>query len=124
MGESTVYRHMDTVALVIGPEGDLAAHCRASLEQVMIRVVRVGHVAAAAERLPIVMPQAVLVLVPLAKEERNNLVDRAAAVGALIFDIDGALPQAELNAALDRAALEAVERGLVRDQPVTRPSPT
>jgi hypothetical protein len=118
--ESTVYRHLDTVALVVGENADLAARCAEVFEAVQIRVVRVGHVAAACERLPIAMPQIVVVLGALGERDRADLVDRATAVGALMFDLDESLDAETLGTLLDRAANAAIERGLVRDQPVTR----
>jgi hypothetical protein len=117
VGESTVYRHLDTVALIVGVESELAAKCKDAFERVMIRVVRVGHAAAACERLPVVMPQVLLLLDPVEANDRENLVDRATAVGALMFDVNSTLRGSALDAFLDNAAKSAIERGLQRDTP-------
>jgi hypothetical protein len=123
MGESTVYRHLDTVVLVIGPEDDIVAQCRAALEKVMVRVIRVGHVAAACERLPVAMPQVVIVVGEIPKAARETLLDRATAVGAELFDIDPATPNDKLPAVFDKAAVLAMERASVRDAPPTIQEP-
>jgi NADP-dependent 3-hydroxy acid dehydrogenase YdfG len=119
--DSTVYRHLDTVALVVGGSAALGDRCAAAFEQAAIRVVRVAHAAAACERLPIAMPQIVVVLGALEARDRADLLDRATAVGAIMFDLDESLDADTLDTLLDRAANAAIERGLVRDEPVTRP---
>jgi hypothetical protein len=123
MGESTVYRHLDTVVLVIGPEDNVVSQLRAALEKVMIRVIRVGHVAAASERLPVVMPQVVIVVGAIEKTARETLVDRATAVGAELFDIDPMTPDDKLPGVFDKAAMLAMERASVRDAPPTIQEP-
>jgi len=110
---------MDTVTLLIGAETPLVARAKELLEQVMIRVTRAGHIAAAAERLPVVMPQAVVVFGSYTPSERDNLVDRATAVGALVFYVDDKLPLADIEPLVEGIAKAAVERGLTRDQPLT-----
>lgn len=120
-GDSTVYRHLDTCVLFVGGEGELAASSAAVFEQVQIRVVRVGHPAAAFERIPVVMPQMILVLEPLHGSERDELNERAKAVGALLVNVDPGLDAETRAELLERAAKAAFERGLVRDEPPTRP---
>ncbi len=118
--ESTVYRHLDTVALVIGPPDARASRCTKSFETVQIRVAREPDAQAACERLPVLMPQLVVVLSPLEPKEREDLVERTTAVGALLVEIDPELDNEALDSILDRAAQAAVDRGLVRDSPETR----
>ena len=118
--ESTVYRHLDTAALIIGPESDLAKRCRAHLEQVQIRVVRVLDTAEAFQQIASVMPQLVVVLGALKDDERGPLSDRTMAVGAITVQIDPDIDNETLETLLDRAAQAAVDRGLTRDEPVTR----
>ena len=118
--ESTVYRHLDTVALVIGPPDARATRCVNAFESVRIRVAREPDVASACERLPVLMPQLVVVLTAPDPKEREDLVERTVAVGALLVEIDRELDDEALDALLDRAAQAAVDRGLVRDSPETR----
>lgn len=120
MGDSTVYRHLDTSVLLVGGAPALADQCAAVFETVQIRVIRVAHIEAANERIPIVMPQMVVVLEQLHGRERDDLNDRAKAVGALVLDVDPTLDGATLDEILDHAAKAAFERGLVRDEPPTR----
>lgn len=124
MGESTVYRHLDTVTLLVGADSELVQKAKELLEQVMIRVTRAAHIAAAAERLPVVMPQAVVLFGGVTAEEREHLIDRATAIGALVFYVDDKLPVGDLEPLVEGIAKAAVERGLTRDQPLTRPTDT
>ena len=118
--ESTVYRHLDTAALIIGPEGELARNCKEQLEQVQIRVVRALDAAEACEQIAAVMPQLVVVLGTVSDEDRAKLSDRTLAVGAITVQIDPDIDEETLETLLDRAAQAAVDRGLTRDEPVTR----
>jgi hypothetical protein len=118
--ESTVYRHLDTAALIIGPESDLARQCKAHLELVQIRVVRVLDTTEAFQQITTVMPQLVVVLGTLSDDERGPLSDRTTAVGAITLHIDPNIDADTLETLLDRAAQAAVDRGLTRDEPVTR----
>lgn len=118
--ESTVYRHLDTAALIIGPESDLAQRCKSHLEQVQIRVVRVLDISEAFQHIASVMPQLVVVLGSLRDDERGPLSDRTMAVGAITVQIDPNIDNDTLETLLDRAAQAAVDRSLQRDEPVTR----
>ena len=118
--ESTVYRHLDTAALIIGPESELARNCKEQLEQVQVRVVRALDAAEACEQLASVMPQLVVVLGAVSDEDRGKLSDRTLAVGAITVQIDPDIDEETLETLLDRAAQAAVDRGLTRDEPVTR----
>jgi hypothetical protein len=120
LGESTVYRHLDTCVLFVGGTEEVATRSAEVFEAVQIRVVRVGHLAAALERVPVLMPQMILVLEPLHGTERDDLNDRAKAVGALVLDVDPGLDAETRGEILERAAQAAFERGLVRDEPPTR----
>ncbi len=118
--ESTVYRPLDTAALIIGPESDLARRCKAHLEQVQIRVVRVLDTNEALSQVAEVMPQLVVVLGELPDEERAPLSDRTLAVGAITVQIDPNIDTDTLETLLDRGAQAAMDRNLTRDEPVTR----
>jgi len=119
-GDSTVYRHLDTVVLFIGANEELATKSAEIFEMVRIRVVRVAHPAAANERIPVVMPQMIVLLDQLHGTEREDLNDRAKAVGALVVDVDPTLDDGTRAEILERAAKAAFERGLTRDEPPTR----
>lgn len=118
--ESTVYRHLDTAALIIGPESDLARRCKEQLELVQVRVVRALDAAEACQQIASIMPQLVVVLGALADADRTALSDRTVAVGAITVQIDPDVDAETLETLLDRAAQAAVDRGLTRDEPVTR----
>jgi hypothetical protein len=120
VGDSTVYRHLDTSVLLVGGSTAMADICANAFETVRIRVIRVGSLATANEQIPVVMPQMVVVLEQLKAEEREALNDRAKAVGALVLDVDPTLDETTRDEILEHAAKAAFERGLVRDEPPTR----
>ena len=81
--EPTIIRQVNMTAMLVGPNGDVADKVAIGFEHAYMRVVRVGHAAAACERLAVAMPQVVVVLGTLRADERDALSDRATAVGAL-----------------------------------------
>jgi hypothetical protein len=87
---------------------------------VQIRVVRVLDTSEAFQHIAKVMPQLVVVLGSLTQDERGPLADRTTAVGAITVQIDPDIDHETLETLLDRAAQAAVDRGLTRDEPVTR----
>jgi hypothetical protein len=119
-GDSTLYRALDTCVLFVGGTDSLAERSAESFEQVRIRVDRASDLAAALERLAVVMPQMILVLEPLRGTEREDLNERAKAVGALVLDVDPGLDDETRGEILERAAKAAFERGLIREEPATR----
>jgi hypothetical protein len=88
-----------------------------------VRVVRVDHATAAYESLAVAMPQVVIVLGSLRADERNELADRATAVGALLMHVDPDLDPDALDDLVDRAAQAALERKLARDDDEKEPGP-
>jgi hypothetical protein len=113
--ESTIIRIVHTSALLVGPNSPVADRVTEGFEQAAVRVLRVGHAAAACERLPVAMPQVVVVLGALHAEEREALADRATAVGALIMYVDPELDPETLEELVQRAASAAIERKIQRD---------
>jgi hypothetical protein len=116
-------------AMLVGPNGDVADKVTRGFEYARVRVVRVGHAAAACERLAVAMPQVVVVLGTLRADERDALTDRATAVGALVMYVDPELDDETLDELVARAAQAAIERKLVRDESgpagtVAEPPPT
>ncbi len=103
-------------AMMVGPSGDVADKVATKFEHARMRVVRVGHAAAACERLAVAMPQLVIVLGTLRADERDALADRATAVGALVLYVDPELDDETLDELVGRAALAAVERKMRRDE--------
>jgi hypothetical protein len=114
--ESTIVRTLDTTAMLVGPNGDAADKVAAGFALLRIRVIRVGHAAAACERLAVAMPQVVIVLGDLRADERDALLDRTAAVGALVLHVDPELDSETLDELIERAATAAVQRKFSRDE--------
>jgi hypothetical protein len=114
--DSTIIRHVSMTAMVVGPNSDVTERIAGRFEEAHVKVVRVAHAAAACERLAVVMPQVVVVLGTLHAEERDALVDRATAVGALVMYVDPELDAETLEELVARAAQAAIERKLLRDE--------
>lgn len=102
-------------ALLVGVPEPLAAACSDALSEGGLRVLRVGHVAAACERIPVIMPQLVVVGDAIRQEESDMLADRCVAVGAEILKIaKDAMLDPALKATLKEAANIALVRSLRR----------
>ncbi len=113
--ESTIIRHVSMSAMLVSPNGDVADRVATRFEEAHVKVVRVGHAAAACERLAVAMPQVVVVLGTLRADERDALADRATAVGALLMYVDPELDAETLEELVTRAAQAAIERKILRD---------
>ena len=109
--------------MLVGPAGMVAEKVASAFELGSIRVVRVGHAAAACERLAVAMPQVVVVLGALHPAERDALGDRATAVGALVLHVDPAIDDESLSDLIGRAGEAALARQQARDAvpPSSRP---
>lgn len=114
--ESTSVRNVYTMAMLVGPNTKTAEKVAAGFTAARICVIRVGHAAAACERLPVAMPQVVIILGDLHVDERDALLDRAAAVGALVMHVDPTLDDETIDELVQRAAAAAIERKWARDQ--------
>lgn len=75
-------------AILVGLPDDLAETCMQTLDEAGVRILRVGHVAAAAERIPVTMPQLIIVTTLMVQAELDTLADRCVAVGAEVLKID------------------------------------
>lgn len=75
-------------------------------------MLRVGHVAAASERIPVVMPQLVLVATTLRPDDLETIRDRCVAVGADIIHVGPTDDPTELTAILRSAANVALMKAL------------
>lgn len=107
----TIQRVATPTALLVGVAEPLAATCTDALSDGGLRVLRVGHVAAACERIPVIMPQLVVVASSLRQEESDMLADRCVAVGAEILKVPTAAP---IDAALKTMLKDAANMALIR----------
>ncbi|CAN5831971.1 hypothetical protein BH11MYX4_BH11MYX4_25350 [soil metagenome] len=83
----TIQRVRTPTALLVGLGEPLATTCSDALNAGGLRVLRVGHVAAACERLPVVMPQLVVVSSTMSAPDVEVLADRCVAVGAQVVTV-------------------------------------
>ncbi len=91
----TIQRVATPTAILVGIAEPLATACSDALAEGGLRVLRVGHAAGASERIPVVMPQLVVVSSLLGTGDTEMLTDRCVAVGAEIFSLP---PDADVNA--------------------------
>jgi hypothetical protein len=96
-------------AMLVALDDKVAGACVTILDDAGFRVVRVKHVAPALERLPVVMPQLVVVPATLAHDEDEMLVDRCVAIGAEILRLAPEIDPRALGALLANAAHGALE---------------
>lgn len=96
--------------MLVGLAEDVASFCNENLADAGIRVLRVSHLAAASERIPVVMPQIVVVPAYLGVEESDMLTDRCVAVGAEIIKVDEGPDQKTLKETLRVAGQNALVR--------------
>lgn len=112
----TIQRVATPTALLVGVAEPLAQACTDALSDGGLKVLRVGHVAAACERIPVIMPQLVVVAASIRQEESDMLADRCVAVGAEVLkvatdaSIDPAL-RAMLKDAANMALIRSLRRG-------------
>jgi hypothetical protein len=107
---ATIQRIATPTAILVGVAEPLATRCTDVLADGGLRVLRVGHVAAACERIPVIMPQLVVVSTTLRDEDAEMLADRCVAVGAEVFKV---APEADV-AALTQSLKDATKSALVR----------
>lgn len=110
----TIQRVASPTAMLVGLPEHLANRCTVALGAGGLRVLRVGHVAAACERIPVVMPQLVLVSTTLRPEEEEMLGERCVAVGAEVMRLAPETDADALDVLLDDAAKAALVRSLRR----------
>lgn len=112
MKRETIQRLPTPTAILVGLPEALASFCTEALGEGGLRVLRAGHAAAAAERIPVVMPQLVLVSAALHPHELEALTDRCVAVGAQVIQVAEPLNPTELGKTLSVAASEALVKAL------------
>lgn len=108
----TLQRITAPTAILVGLPDGVAAVANDVLVTAGMRVLRVGHPAGAAERIPVVMPGLVVMMTGLRDEELELLVDRCLAVGAETLSI--AEEEADLESKLAEAGRTAFIRALKR----------
>lgn len=74
--------------MLVGLPRAFADECSVVLSMLGIRVLVVGHAAAASERIPVVMPKIVIAPQSVKPEDREVLSERAIAVGAQLLLLD------------------------------------
>lgn len=111
---ATIQRIATPTAILVGLAEDLSAECTEALADGGLRVLKVGHVAAACERIPVVMPQLVVTTSVLNPHDAETLNDRCVAVGAEIIKVAPDQDRRALAAILRDAANKALVRALRR----------
>jgi hypothetical protein len=107
----TIQRVATPTAILVGVGEPLATACSDALADGGLRVLRVGHVAAACERIPVVMPQLVIISTALRQDDTDMLTDRCVAVGAEIVTV---APDAVADAPLKTKLKDAANMALIR----------
>lgn len=111
---ATIQRIATPTAILVGLSDDLAADCIETLSDGGLKVLKVGHVAAACERIPVVMPQLVVTTTALNAHDADTLNDRCVAVGAEIVKLAPDQDRRALSVLLKDAANMALIRALRR----------
>lgn len=112
MKRETVQRFATPTGILVALPDDLAALCTDALSDGGLRVLRVGHVAAASERIPVVMPQLVVVSASVSNVELEVLNDRCVAVGAEVIRVPNDVDRDALVNALKNSATNALIKAL------------
>ncbi len=112
MTRATIQRIATPTGILVGLPDELATYIIDVLGDRGLRVLKVGHVAAAAERIPVVMPQVVIISTTFRAEELEMLNDRCVAVGAEVIRIAPDADTKELAPILKTAATHAMIRAL------------
>jgi len=110
----TIQRVATPTAVLVALPDDLAASCIETLADGGLKVLRAGHVAAACERIPVVMPQLVVVMTTVRPEDMETLNDRCVAVGAEVIQLAVDTDRRALTVMLKDAANVALIRALRR----------
>jgi hypothetical protein len=97
-------------AMLIAIDDKLFSACVSLLDDAGFRVIRVKHVAAASERLPVVMPHLVIASTSLVPAEIDVLSDRCVAIGAELLALSAEVDTRLLGPLLASAAERALQR--------------
>jgi hypothetical protein len=107
---STLPRMRQSTAMLIGIEAELIMPLTQTLSVLGYRVLTVAHVAAASERIPVVMPLLVIASSSVLDNEQKDLEDRVVAVGAELVWMPPGSDEDRANALVRDAAAVALER--------------
>jgi len=117
--ESTIIRRVETTAMLVARlEETFSQDLASRLERAGVQVVPAGQVSVACDHIAAAMPQIVVVVGTLRRDEHEALSDRAMAVGAAILYVDPRADEDATDAFVERAARAALERKLRRDESV------
>jgi hypothetical protein len=107
----TIQRVATPTAILVGVAEPLATVCADVLAAGGLKVLRVGHVAAACERIPVVMPQIVVVSTTMRPDDTEMLADRCVAVGAEVIKL---APESAADGAVRTLLKDAANMALIR----------
>lgn len=105
----TLPRQRETTAMLVGLPRAIGDECAIVASMLGLRVVVVGHVAAACERIPVVMPKLVIALSKTTPEDRDALGERTIAVGAELLLLDENSKTSEIGPVVGEAAQAALD---------------
>jgi hypothetical protein len=108
VSRATIQRVATPTGILVGLSDEIAMLAIDVLGDGGLRVLRVGHVAAASERIPVVMPQLVVISTTFRQEELDVLNERCVAVGAEVILVPPDVDQGALKTALTTAATNAM----------------
>lgn len=114
MRQQTLQRVASPTAILVSVPEPLATTVADLLADGGLKVLRVGHVAAACERIPVTMPQIVVISTTMRAEDADSIVDRCVAVGAEVLKLEPEIDAAALKKALKEASNMAIVRSLRR----------
>jgi hypothetical protein len=106
---STLPRMRQSTAMLIGIEAPLIMPLSETLSTIGYKVLTVAHVAAASERIPVVMPLLVLATSSVLPHEQKDLEDRVVAVGAELVWIPAGADEDRAHALVRDTAAAALE---------------
>lgn len=101
--------------MVVGPSGKNADRVTVAMEQARVKVVRVGSAPIAGEKLGSTMPQVVVLIAPPLPPLRDELTDRAAAVGAVVVEVDERIDGEEYEEIVNDIITTAITRKMALD---------
>jgi hypothetical protein len=107
--KSTFPRLREATAMFVGMEPSLAEECEFVLSTIGYRVLKVGHAAAACERIPVAMPTIVVITSNAKENERADLQERVIAVGAKLVVTPALADPEGVLAIVREAAIAALE---------------
>lgn len=108
--QQTLQRVASPTAILVSLLEPLATTVAERLTAGGLKVLRVGHPAAAGERIPVTMPQIVVIPADMRADDAESISERCVAVGAEILRVDASSDPAVLAETLAEAASSAMVR--------------